>query len=65
MVKSRNCIGLTFGRGHKRKPLDGVYNHMLRLGYFVNAYGKLYPNKGATTKGVNEESVQGMTIDKF
>jgi group II intron reverse transcriptase/maturase len=38
---------------------------MLKLDFFVNAYGKLYSNRGALTEGVDGETVDGTSIEKL
>lgn len=65
MLNAQNYIGLVCEKGKSQKLLKGVYRQMLQRDFFINGYGKLYPNKGALTKGPNDETVQGMSIEKI
>lgn len=38
---------------------------MFNRDFYLNAYAKLYPNNGAMTKGVTDETVDGMSIQKI
>jgi group II intron reverse transcriptase/maturase len=51
-------------RGTKGLPLERVYKHLFDPELFLRAYGKIYRNAGATTKGVTEETVDGMSLKK-
>ena len=42
-----------------------LYRYMLRPDIYFVAYGKLYANKGAATKGVNEDTADGFSEDKI
>ena len=52
-------------RGAKGLPLERVYRHLFDPDLFLRAYGKIYRNAGATTKGSTEETVDGMTARKI
>jgi group II intron reverse transcriptase/maturase len=51
-------------RGRKGLPLERVYKHLFNPEFFLQAYGKIYRNAGATTKGATEETVDGMCLKK-
>jgi group II intron reverse transcriptase/maturase len=51
-------------RGAKGLPLERVYQHLFDPEFFLRAYGKIYRNAGATTKGATEETVDGMSLWK-
>jgi group II intron reverse transcriptase/maturase len=51
-------------RGANGLPLERVYRHLLDPELFLRAYGKIYRNTGATTKGTTEETVDGMSLKK-
>src|SRR5438876_5447148 len=51
-------------RGAKGLPLERVYRHLLDPELFLHAYGKIYRNAGATTKGATAETVDGMSLKK-
>jgi group II intron reverse transcriptase/maturase len=52
-------------RGAKKLPLERVYRHLFDPELFLRAYGKIYRNAGATTKGATEETVDGMCLQKI
>jgi group II intron reverse transcriptase/maturase len=52
-------------RGSERLPLERVYKYLYDPELFLRAYGKIYRNHGATTKGITEETVDGMSLRKI
>src|SRR3954452_22390785 len=52
-------------RGTMGLPLERVYRHLFDPDLFLRAYGKIYRNAGATTKGSTEETVDGMSLKKI
>ncbi len=52
-------------RGAEGLPLERVYKHLFDPERFLRAYGKIYRNYGAMTKGVTEETVDGMSLQKI
>lgn len=52
-------------RGKRGLPLEGVYRLLYNPDLYLRAYGKLYPNRGAMTKGATEETVDGMSLKKI
>jgi len=52
-------------RGAKKLPLERVYRHLFNPELFLQAYGKIYRNFGAMTKGSTEETVDGMSLKKI
>src|ERR1700729_1127522 len=52
-------------RGAKKLPLERVYRHLFDPELFLRAYGKIYRNAGATTKGATRETVDGMSLSKI
>jgi group II intron reverse transcriptase/maturase len=51
-------------RGAQGLPLERVYKHLFDPEFFLRAYGKIYRNAGATTKGSTEETVDGMSLQR-
>ena len=45
-------------RGSKGLPLERVYKHSLNPELFLRAYGKIYRNFGAMTKGSTRETLE-------
>ncbi len=52
-------------RGSKGLPLERVYKHLFNPELFLRAYGKIYRNAGAMTKGSTRETVDGMSLQKI
>lgn len=52
-------------RGRRNLKLERVYRELYDLDRFMQAYAKLYSNGGATTPGVTDETVDGMSVDKM
>jgi len=52
-------------RGTKGLPLERVHRLLYNQGLYLRAYARLYPNKGAMTKGSTEETVDGMSVAKI
>jgi group II intron reverse transcriptase/maturase len=50
---------------NKDRIFMNLYRYMLRPDIYHVAYGKLYANKGAATKGVNEDTADGFSEDKI
>jgi group II intron reverse transcriptase/maturase len=52
-------------RGKKGLPLERVYKLLFNRNLYLNAYGKISPNKGAMTHGVTDETPDGMSLSKI
>src|SRR6516164_4132733 len=52
-------------RGSKGLPLERVYRHLFDPELFLRAYGKIYRNIGAMTKGTTKETVDGMNLQRI
>ena len=52
-------------RGLRGLPLERVYRRLFDPELFLRAYGKIYRNAGATTKGSTDETVDGMRLQKI
>lgn len=52
-------------RGSRRLPIERVYRLLFNRELYLRAYARLYPNKGAMTKGSTEETVDGMSLAKI
>jgi group II intron reverse transcriptase/maturase len=65
MRTTETIEGLIRERGNKGEPLERVYRLLYNPELYLSAYGKIYKNKGATTPGVTEETVDGMSQDKI
>lgn len=65
MRDAHTILELIRERGKKGLPLERVYRLLYNPDLYLMAYGRIYRNDGATTKGVTEETVDGMSIDKI
>src|ERR1700740_1400059 len=52
-------------RGSKGLPLERVYQRLFDPEFFLRAYGKIYRNAGAMTKGSTEDTVDGMSLQRI
>src|SRR6266700_7147029 len=65
MREARTILQLLRERGQKRLPLERVYRLLYNPDLYLMAYGKIYRNNGAMTKGTTEETADGMSKDKI
>src|SRR5947209_17178351 len=65
MRTTDTILGLIQERGTKGLPLKRVQRLLYNPNLYLTAYGKLYRNKGAMTKGTTEETVEGMSQEKI
>ncbi len=65
MRTSDTILGLLRERGSKGLPLERVYRLLYNPDLYLTAYGKIYRNHGAMTKGTTDETVDGMSLSKI
>jgi len=65
MRKANIILNIHRERGSKGLPLERVYKHLFNPELYLKAYGKIYRNDGAMTKGTTDETVDGMTLQKI
>jgi retron-type reverse transcriptase len=65
MRKASTIIELISERGKKGLPLERVYKLLFNRNLYLEAYGKIYPNAGAMTHGVTDETPDGMSLEKI
>ena len=65
MRTAKTVLTVIQERGKQKKPIERVYKLLFNRELYLNAYAKLYPNNGAMTKGVTEETIDGMSIQKI
>ncbi|MCB2900581.1 reverse transcriptase [Streptococcus suis] len=65
MHTAKTILTVIHERGKQDKPLERVYKLLFNRELYLIAYAKLYPNNGAMTKGVTEETIDGMSIQKI
>jgi group II intron reverse transcriptase/maturase len=52
-------------RGTEKLPLERVYRKLFNRELYLKAYGKIYRNFGAMTRGSTEETVDSMSVQKI
>jgi group II intron reverse transcriptase/maturase len=65
MRQAQTILELLRERGKKRLPLERVYRLLYHPDLYLMAYGKIYRNNGAMTKGTTGETADGMSKDKI
>ena len=65
MQTTTTYLGLLRERGKRGLPLTRVYRQLFNKHLYLTAYGKIYQNAGATTKGINEETVDAISLEKI
>ena len=66
MTSTHRFIEIIHKCGKQNYPIKKVFRRMLDVDLFLHAYGKLYPNKGSMTKGVEgDEGMDGMSLERI
>jgi retron-type reverse transcriptase len=52
-------------RGTRGLPLEGIYRQLFNPQLYLRAYGRIARNRGATTPGSTNETVDGMSLAKI
>ena len=65
MREANHILGIIQERGKRGLPIQDLYRQLFNPQLYLMAYGKLYRNKGAMTKGSTPETVDGMTLSKI
>ena len=65
MRDAETVLGIIQKRGKRQLPIKDVYRQMFNPDLYLRAYSRIYRNTGATTKGVTEETVDGMSMKKI
>ncbi len=65
MQNANTIFAVMQERGKKGQPVERLYRVLFNKALYMQAYAKLYPNKGAMTPGATPETVDGMSIDKI
>lgn len=65
MTSSHRFIEIVHKCGTQNYPIKKVFRRMLDADLFLHAYGKLYSNAGSMTKGIEDEGMDGMSLDKI
>ena len=65
MREAWTILQLLRERGKKRLPVERIYRLLYNPNLFLMAYGRIYRNEGAMTKGTIEETADAMAPDKI
>jgi group II intron reverse transcriptase/maturase len=65
MRKANVILDIIRNRGNKGLNLEDVYRQLFNPALYLEAYARIYRNDGAMTKGVTQETVDGMSVAKI
>src|SRR3954453_9003976 len=65
MQNAETVLEIIRSRGSKGLSLEEVYRQLYNPDLYLRAYGRLYRNEGAMTRGTTEETVDGMSRRKI
>lgn len=65
MQDAEMVLGVLRERGRRRLPCDELYRQLFNPKLYLLAYGRIYPNQGAMTPGVTQETADGMSMEKI
>jgi group II intron reverse transcriptase/maturase len=51
--------------GSEGKPVERLYRQLFKRELYLTAYGKIYANQGAMTRGADNQTVDGMSIARI
>ena len=65
MRTAETVLNVIRDRGERGLPLEDIYRQLYNRELYLRAYGRLYSNQGAMTKGTTAETVDGMALAKI
>ena len=65
MRNAETVLNVIRERGKRGLPLENIYRLLYNRNLYLRAYGGLYSNQGAMTKGTTAETVDGMSLAKI
>ena len=65
MRNAETVLNVIRERGERGLPLENIYRLLYNRELYLRAYGRLYSNQGAMTKGTTAETVDGMSLAKI
>lgn len=65
MRSSETVLGMLQERGKRGAPIDDLYRQLYNPQLYLRAYGRIYSNEGAMTKGSTPDTVDGMSMRKI
>ena len=64
MRTAETILNIIQDRGKRGLHLEDVYRQLFNPDLYLRAFGRIYSNDGAMTKGMTEETVDGMSMRK-
>ena len=65
MQEAETVLNVIRERGERGLPLENIYRLLYNRNLYLRAYGRLYSNQGAMTRGTTAETVDGMSLAKI
>ena len=65
MRNAETVLNVIRERGTRGMPLEGIYRQLYNRELYLRAYGRLYSNQGARTRGTTGDTVDGMSLAKI
>ena len=65
MRDATTVLGMLHDRGTRGVKVDELYRQLYNPHLYLRAYGRIYSNDGAMTKGINDDTADGMTLNKI
>ena len=62
MQQAETVLNVIRERGEGGLPLENIYRLLYNRNLYLRAYGRIYSNQGAMTKGTTSETVDGMSL---
>jgi group II intron reverse transcriptase/maturase len=65
MRDATTVLGMLQDRGTRGGKVHDLYRQLYNPLLYLRAYGRIYSNDGAMTKGVNDDTADGMSLNKI
>ena len=65
MQEAETVLNVLRERGERGLPLENIYRLLYNRNLYLRAYGRLYSNQGAMTRGTTADTVDGMSLAKI
>jgi len=65
MRNADTTLAIIQDRGIRGLHLEDVYRRLFNPDLYLKAYGRIYRNAGAMTKGATDETVDAMSMEKI
>ncbi len=65
MQNATTVLGVIQAKGQAGEPLDRLYRQLFNIDLYKVAYSQIYANKGATTPGIDGQTLDGSSIRRW